>query len=860
VLHTHIVPVLLQAILEDHVDEDGLQHPDLVVAAVMHEVFVRPRAGLRVSRHGQFAGFEAACHALCGTDAAKVISEVAAFYLAQIPATSHEAATPEAQAKANTRRKRRDQLAAQYQQRIAGNKATTLGNMRSMVRSVWGQLTLLYHGHFRTCVGHFTACLKVARELQSPHRVAALPGLEGQHPFLCHFLGHYSGIAKFLAQVEYTDINDGPPAAPAASADAPAASAIRPTQERKPVKRFEPSVDQFPTKPRKKKSSSSKSATPAKPTSSGSRVSGSKAATPAEQTSSVAAFDASAAAFADSGSSEEESVFYWVPETDRRKAGKHTPGAAAAMDQAISSQRDQSVPYDEFLLEDYIQLRQRDTTLETDTARWAKALAEIPARHWSVAELVQFRTTQPPKWTWLALLAQLPSVESAVVAKISTAEVTRAHLSLLRNDGWTSTEVLEFYMSLCNDRALMIKSSPTPYAPVHFFGPSFLTMLACERKYRLQASEQNVPEADIIRHYSAHAVSLRKAHKCKVLENRFLVFAHNQMDEDHFCLIIAEISDAAITLRSYDPLAKAPQKYEMGLVHQWLMFELRGVTPERRIRYGKQIAKRVDGVPPQRDGVNCGIFACAVADLIGLGECPDSLTLSTLDTLDFRLRVANALIEKHIDDPRDAEDWALQTPGRPEHHAVIPVGAHMVDLTALVDSTLRTPPSPERTPLSTQPTPPISVNAGRGTSRVAGAQQPAMRPLRPNKRPLTQEDLLALSREDLVKLVLQMHASVPDDVADAAASEDCSTVAMDTSGVVAADAGDVVVAHTVETATREAGDGGATPGQTDDSGGAAATAVAAEHSAAVSALTSDTADLALSERTAEAEAGASSCA
>ncbi|XP_078446748.1 cysteine proteinases superfamily protein isoform X1 [Wolffia australiana] len=213
----------------------------------------------------------------------------------------------------------------------------------------------------------------------------------------------------------------------------------------------------------------------------------------------------------------------------------------------------------------------------------------------------------------------LPKHEVLVIHEGSNIEITRDILQCLRHGAWLNDEVINLYFELLKERE---KREPKKFVKSHFFNTFFYKKLTGGRgNYDFKS----------VRRWTTQ----RKLGYGLIECDKIFVPIHKEI---HWCLAVIDVRNETLlyldSLGGYDG-------HVLSVLERYLMDEVRDKS-NMNIDVTTWKKTRVDDLPLQKNGWDCGMFMIKYVDFItrGLGLCfqQDNMTY-------FRKRTAKEILQ-----------------------------------------------------------------------------------------------------------------------------------------------------------------------------------------------------------------------
>ncbi len=201
-------------------------------------------------------------------------------------------------------------------------------------------------------------------------------------------------------------------------------------------------------------------------------------------------------------------------------------------------------------------------------------------------------------------------------------DITRAKIACLKPSTWLNDEVINFYMSMLQERNT-INSEKLKTKSSHYFSSFFLDRLVANGQY----SYGNVK---------------RWTKKFDVFEKDKIFIPVNIMNT-HWTMAVVFVQRKE--LHYYDSMSGSGDKY-LGHILHWLVDEAK---EKKQITLNPSEWRMVDrqkDVPQQRNGVDCGVFSTICADFVS-----DDLPIGSYcqdDMPSYRLKIGAAILRGHL--------------------------------------------------------------------------------------------------------------------------------------------------------------------------------------------------------------------
>jgi sentrin-specific protease 1 len=226
-----------------------------------------------------------------------------------------------------------------------------------------------------------------------------------------------------------------------------------------------------------------------------------------------------------------------------------------------------------------------------------------------------------------------PSTREMVVDKFSI-DMTREKIVCLRPGVWLNDEVLNFYMSMLQERDGLLCAADPKRIRSHFFNSFFMErLLETDHKYCFKNVQRWSKKFD--------AFSLDKIF--------FPINIHNM----HWTMAVIKIRSKQILY--FDSMYGDGKKYLNGLL-QWLDDEARSRGSPLAANFDRnewtlKFHGTDSGTPRQNDGSSCGVFSILCADFMS-DDLPITEASYSQDKIDFfRVKIAAAILRGSLDYP-----------------------------------------------------------------------------------------------------------------------------------------------------------------------------------------------------------------
>jgi Ulp1 family protease len=222
----------------------------------------------------------------------------------------------------------------------------------------------------------------------------------------------------------------------------------------------------------------------------------------------------------------------------------------------------------------------------------------------------------------ICVLLSGPPNETILIDKFSI-DMTRYKLSCLRPGTWLNDEVVNFYMSMLQERDLQLVAQNVKRLSSHYFNSFFISKLLEQGKY----SYNNVR---------------RWTKKFNILEKE-KIFCPVNISNTHWTLAVIYMQQQEI--HYYDSMSSSGEFYLQAL-KKWVYDDVLDKQQQTLDMSSWKLLDRMSHVPQQRNGFDCGMFAITHADYLA-DDLP--LEFSQEEMVMRRMKVASMILQGSIE-------------------------------------------------------------------------------------------------------------------------------------------------------------------------------------------------------------------